>query len=477
MSNRVKMRTPAGGVCIAVLGAMTLAGCAHFQPKPLSPGQAAQELESRSLTNSALKGFLETNLRRNIQDWPHPPWDFDMLTLAAFYYHPDLAVARAQWDVAQAAIKTAGGRPNPTLSLVPGYDTTHSGVPSPWFPAITFDVPIETAGKRGKRIAAAERAAESARFNILTAAWQIRATLRTTLLDATAAYERMGLLQREVSIQERIVELLQRQAEAGAIARSDLNVRRIALQQSRLDLTVAQSQLVEARARAAEAIGIPLSALDDAELSFDPLRDFALPDDLTSAEVRRVALMSRSDILAALADYAAAEATLRLEIAKQYPDVHLSPGYQYDTGDNKWSLGITFDLPILNQNQGPIAEAAARREEAAAKFNALQAKVLAEIERAVEVFRVTKRSSTMLRSLAKEQENQLQSVEAQFKAGAVDQLELQNARLESAAAALAQLDGRIKLEQAAAALEDAVQRPLDMMRTAIQSPTGAARAK
>jgi outer membrane protein TolC len=90
-------------------------------------------------------------LHRDLTNWPAASWDFDMLTLAAFYYHPDLAVARAQWNVAQAGIQTAGGRPNPTLSLVPGYDTTHNPGLSPWFPAVSFDVPIETAGKRGGR--------------------------------------------------------------------------------------------------------------------------------------------------------------------------------------------------------------------------------------------------------------------------------------------------------------------------------------
>ena len=80
--------------------------------------------------------------------------------------------------------------------------------------------------------------------------------------------------------------------------------------------------------------------------------------------------------MGALADFAASQATLRLEIAKQYPDVRLSPGYQYDQGDNKWSLGLSVDLPVLNRNQGPIAEAKARRSEAAARFNAVQAKAL-----------------------------------------------------------------------------------------------------
>ena len=38
------------------------------------------------------------------------------------------------------------------------------------------------------------------------------------------------------------------------------------------------------------------------------------------------------------------EAALRLEIAKQYPDVHLNPGYQFDTGENKWALGVGLTL-------------------------------------------------------------------------------------------------------------------------------------
>jgi broad specificity phosphatase PhoE len=29
------------------------------------------------------------------------------------------------------------------------------------------------------------------------------------------------------------------------------------------------------------------------------------------------------------------------EIAKQYPDIHLGPGYQYDQGVNKWTLGFS----------------------------------------------------------------------------------------------------------------------------------------
>lgn len=439
-----------------------LAGCARFEPEPVAPEKTAAELESRSLTNAALKAFLEKNLHREISGWPHPPWDFDMLTLAAFYYQPDLEVARAQWNSAQAGIKTAGGRLNPSVSAGAAYNSDVPSI-SPWMPAVSFDVPVETAGKRQRRIEQAQHLSASARFNLAAAAWQVRSELRASLIETAAAHRRLVLLQGQVEIQERTARLLEQQADAGAIARSELTVARIALAKSRLDLGDAQTQLATARVRTAKAIGVPTVALDDAELSFDPLKDLASQTNLTSAEVRRAALLGRADILGALADYAAAQSALQLEIAKQYPDVHLSPGYawnQNQTGDNQWQLGLTVELPLLNQNQGPIAEAEAHRAEMAARFNALQAKVLAEIERAVAAFEVAERNAATLEGLAEAQAKQRQSVEAQVAAGAADQLDLQNARLEFNTAELAQLDAQTRLLQAAGALEDAVQRPL-----------------
>ena len=129
------------------------------------------------------------------------------------------------------------------------------------------------------------------------------------------------------------------------------------------------------------AVGVPVQALANIRLEFDLQRGPESVKELTSAEIRRTALTSRADVLGALAEYAASQAALQLEIAKQYPDIHLQPGYEFDQGDNKWGIGVSLELPVLNQNQGPIAEAKAKREEAAAKFTELQAKVMGEIDR------------------------------------------------------------------------------------------------
>jgi cobalt-zinc-cadmium efflux system outer membrane protein len=439
----------------------TFVGCARFHSRPLSASANADALESRSLTNAELKLILEKNLHREFDNWPPGEWDFNMLALAAFHYHPSLEVARAQWAVAQGGEKTAGQRPNPTLTVTPTYNFT-TFVPSPWDPVGSIDVPIETAGKRKYRRAQAANLSAAARLNIATTAWKVRGAVRTSLLDFAVAGEREAALEKQAAIQEELLHRQEQQAELGEIAPSESLVVRIALEKARLDLADARRQGVEARARLAEAIGVPLHALKEVKFATGLPQDADRVAELTSAEVRRVALQTRPDILGALAEYAASQSALQLEIAKQYPDVHLQPGYEFDQGDSKWSLGFTVDLPVLNQNQGPIAEAEAHREESAARFNALQAKVLAEIDSAIDVFRISETNSSALRALAETQAKRRDSVAAQLKAGAVDELELLNAQLEYATAELVQLEGEVKLQHAAAAVEDALQRPFEL---------------
>jgi outer membrane protein, heavy metal efflux system len=448
---------------------LIFAGCATYHPQPLSPEKTAAQLEARRLDDAGLKKFLEQNSGHELKNWPATNWDLPELTLAAFYFHPSLEVARAQWLVAQAGLKTAGARPNPSVSFAPGYDSQIPGNFSPWLLPVTFDLPVETAGKRGKRIAEAEKISESARWNFVSAAWQIRSGVRASLLDFTIAGRRADLLEKQFAAQQQIVKLLQQRFDTGEISRPELTVAQIALNKTLLDLSDAQSKKSDARSHLAEALGLSEAALDGEKLNFD----FSTGDAeaLTSADVRGVALRSRADILGALADYAAAEDDLRLEIARQYPDLHFGPGYAWNNGnagDNQWSLGLTLELPVLDQNQGPIAEAEARRKLSAAKFVELQSQVIGEIDRAVAGWRVAQDQLQTGNELLAAEQRQQKSAQAQLEAGAADQLDSLNAQLELDSASLAQLDGESKLQAALGVLEDALQRPADSIAAAIE---------
>jgi outer membrane protein, heavy metal efflux system len=442
-----------------LLSAVAVAGCAHYQPQPLSPAQTAADFDNRRLHSPGLCEFFSQQLGQPPAHWPLAKWNLNSLTLAAFYFHPDLAVAREQWRVAQAGITTAGARLNPSVTFSPSYDNGIPNNPSPWILPVTFDIPIEIAGKHAKRIAEAEQAAESARWSYVSAAWLIRSGVRAALLDYGMASRRAELLQKQFAAQSEMVKLLQGRFTAGAITRSEVTTAQITLGKTQQDLNDAQSRRVDARSRLAQAIGVPLDALDGVNLQFE---FSAATNQLNAAEARAIALRSRADMLGALADYAAAEADLRLQVARQYPDLHLGPGYAWNSGnasDNQWTLGATIELPILDQNQGPIAEAEARRKLAAAKFVALQAQISAEIDRAVAGVRVAREQLETGRRLIAAQREQQESAEAQFKAGAGERLDVLAAQVESGAVTVAQLDIEIKLQTALGALEDALQQP------------------
>ncbi len=104
-------------ICV---GFLLTGGCApvqKYRPAPISPAATASRLQSRSLLHAGLQRFMERNLGHDFDRWPPTAWDLRLLTLAAFYFNPTLDAARARVAAAEAAIVTAGARPNPSISL------------------------------------------------------------------------------------------------------------------------------------------------------------------------------------------------------------------------------------------------------------------------------------------------------------------------------------------------------------------------
>jgi outer membrane protein, heavy metal efflux system len=443
------------------LGIALLAGCARFKPQPISPEISAAGFDSRSLTNDNLRAFLETN--HIVAEWPCRNWDLNALTFVAFYYQPSLAEARAQLASVRAVEITAGERPNPSLSVTPTYDTTTS---PPWIPGVSWDIPLETAGKRGKRIAQALFASEAAKWDFVSTEWQVRSQVRTALLTLYSARQNESLLERALLAQSNVVRLLQGQLSAGAISSFEVTQARVAEETAELARQDALGQLRQGRVQLAGVLGLPSPALDGMEFNFDALQN--LPRDLTAPEIRREAVLNRADVRAALAEYAASQSALQLEIAKQYPDVHLNPGYELDQTDNKWTLGLTLDLPVLNQNQGGIAEAKAKRAQAAAHFLTVQANAISQIDTALAAYDAALQKSATAKSLLEDLQKQLDSVRAQAQLGEADALALANAEVSYFTGMQNQLDALAKAQQALGQLEDAVQSPLTLSADALR---------
>lgn len=434
-------------VCIAAGWIVaTTVSCSSYQAKPLSVESGMAAFSGRTLS-SAMQAAGEKVPGK---------WNFAALTTASNQMHGEVRLARAQAETAKAALQTAGARPNPTLGFAP--ERAIPGGGSPWIMGFTLDVPIETGGKRNARLAKAVADAQTAALHVTEVTWANRSKLRKAWIDLHGAQRRMAVLEKQLAVQDETVKFLDAQVKAGEMSRPVLLQSRLLVSQTKLLAATARKQAAEARADVAVEIGVPQSALENLEFDFSKLAN--VPSLPSARILRQAAATQRPDVLSAVAGYASAEAALRMEIAKQYPDVHLGPGYQFDQGVNKWALGINLTLPIFDKNKGPIAEAEARRAEAAVKVESAQVKAMGEVDRALVSYHACVQRQQTADALVAEQRKQLESAEAMVRAGEGDRLSALSAQVELSAAELGRLEAEIETQQALGAVEDAAQRHL-----------------
>jgi outer membrane protein TolC len=257
------------------------------------------------------------------------------------------------------------------------------------------------------------------------------------------------------------VQLLHKRLVAGEIPRPDEDVARVALLSTALVTKQGESQISTSRASLASALGVPLGALENVQLSWPDFQSPPAPDSFSPTQIQREAVVDRLDIRAALLQYAAAEQALKLEIARQYPDFSIGPGYQLEERNSFVTIVFSTVLPVFNRNEGPIAEAEAARKRAAADFVAIQAQGIAQADAALAGYRFPfaelQQAKTALVALQTERAGMQRRAVA---LGESDQLSLNGVLLEGSAAALVELDALSRVQTALGSLEDAVQRPL-----------------
>jgi cobalt-zinc-cadmium efflux system outer membrane protein len=440
---------------VLLLAIVGLNGCAmqRYKPASIVPGATASQFEARSLADANLRSFEEKNLGRPLDAWPPKTWNLQTLSLAALYFNPALDLPRARMVTAHAAIVTAKARPNPTIDLAPG-------IPSPYL--LTQDVllMIETAGKRERRVAVARNLDEAAQLDLADSAWTVVIGVRQALLNYLVAGRTLELIRSEEKVREDQIMILEKVLSAGEITRLNVDPVRIELSKTQVAIRMAEGQVTDARAALVAAIGLPVAALDGAEYSWPEMVAPPAPESLSADQVRRDAVLNRLDIRRSLAQYSAAEANVQSEIAKQYPNFNIGPGYTYEERHSFFTLGFSTTLPLFNRNQGPIAEAEGRRKEAAAAFLQTQAQVIEKGERALAGYKAALKEVAAAQSLYELQQGQLQIVERTIHAGADDRLSLDGVQIQLSILARTRLDALARAQRALGDLEDAVQRPL-----------------
>ena len=446
---------------LQLASAISLALLAHgcgFQsyfPKPIKPAEVTARQEAKTPDSQAFKDYL---LAQNYPkgQLPIQQWGLNELSYSALFFHPDLNVARAQWRAAQSAQITAAQRPELGLKASADNHKQHDNK-SPWTYTLGIDVPIVTAGKRDAQIAQAAGLSEAARIEIAQSAWQVRSRLAKDWLEYQNAIAQASILAKEVALRTEISTMLQKRVDAGLASNIELSTARIALQKAEQSLNIEVGRAPTLIAALASDAGLPLNAFKPLNLT----QGFDSEPMIKLDSLQYEALLNRLDIRAALARYEAAEAKLRLEIAKQYPDFTLTPSKVLDQGDQIWSLGFSSMLTLINKNRGMIAEAGALREVEIAQFEALQANVIANLNQSKAAYQAALEAQEKTKTVVVSQQKRVEQTKRQFDAGFADRLELSNVQLENLIAEQSSLNAAYKIQVAKLALEDAVQRPLD----------------
>ena len=449
---------------IHIASMMTLAlivnGCGFqtYTAKPIDPEKIAKQITERSPTNTDFQDYL-TALNYPKDQLPILLWGENELSLSALFFHPDLNLARAQWRAGQARQMTSAERPEIGINGNQEQHSQHKNK-SPWTYHLGIDVPIVTAGKREAQIAQAASLSEAARIEIAQTAWQVHNRVAKSLLEYQYSVSQSAILKSEVSLRSAIADMLVKRMTAGMASSIEVSNARILLQKSEQSYMTECGRITTLGAALADAAGLSLKVFNQLKVSpFEKTQ----PANLDNLQYE--ALLNRLDIRASLARYESAEAKLRLEIAKQYPDITLSPSKTLDQGDKIWSLGFSSLLPLINKNRGLIAEATALREVEIAQFEALEANVIGDLNKAKAAYQSALEANAKAQGVLASQQKRTQKTEQQFKAGYADRLEYTTAQLENIIAEQTALSMAYQMQMTKLNLEDVLQRPLDKRLT------------
>lgn len=443
--------------CLSTL----LAACSfqQYAAKAIDPVANAAKFERKDPAGEPFHQYLLNN-GYTADHLPLQRWGVDELTYCALFFHPSLDVARAQWRAAELAELAAAERTAPTANGKFAHSNRANEDINPFAFGFSIDIPIETANKRNIRIENAHHLSQAAKLEIAQTAWQLHTQVTQSLSEYQFNQQQIQLLLDEVSRRQEIVTIYQKRVSLGAASNFELSTAKLQLQTATAELNTQQQNKLVLLSKLASNLGLPLSKVEAMNLLSEPLNQAAPQHPIMPNDLQTAALLNRLDLRIALERYAAAEAKLKLEIARQYPDLVINPGYAYEFGDKIWSLDLSGLLTFLNKNKVAIADATQLREIEAAQFEALQSKVISEANIANAELLQAKQTLVNQHELLKQQQHNTQRMERKLAAGEIDRLELAYAKLEDNAAeknvALANFQFTTSLNQ----LENTLQQPL-----------------
>jgi len=142
-------------------------------------------------------------------------------------------------------------------------------------------------------------------------------------------------------------------------------------------------------------------------------------------KMHSTAIINRIDLRQKLARYAIAEANLKLEIAKQYPDMTFTPAYIYDFGYNVWGLGIRTLLKTPERNKAYIDRASLFRELEASKVINFELEINNQVEELTLSIQKNKEHEEAVKKSFASKDSLVKQLQDRFHQGQIDRMQLE----------------------------------------------------
>jgi cobalt-zinc-cadmium efflux system outer membrane protein len=330
-------------------------------------------------------------------------------------HNPTLTGAKARRESAQAALITAKAYPNPDIEVGGGASTglgqgALSGDNELLYLSQPLDLPFVREARRQVAEAGIVSADEANRFVWLT----VRAQARLAFYEILRRQAELAVAEDNQRLLSQIRDRVKLKVEVGEAARyEEVKAEAELLNAVKLGES-AQVRVEDAKSALRALFGAALPSQFDAAGELPPATS-----DLPPLEHLRAEVLSQQPALQVTrAEVQKAEARLKLEERLRYPQPTLKVGAERDPGLESWRVGISVPLPLWNQRQGPIGEAAADLRQSEAQAAQQELAVLRELESAYNRYRIAHRQvETFEGGLLRQAENALKVAEAAYRLG------------------------------------------------------------
>jgi cobalt-zinc-cadmium efflux system outer membrane protein len=325
----------------------SLAGCQTYQARPLDMDDMVASWRSRAASDQAVQA---TAARRGTAFDASDGLNADEGVAVALTFNPHLNSLERAAAVAGAGLADVAPLPNPQLELQ-ARRVLDSG-PDGWRieGGLAFVIPLsDRIGAERDRARAVVRA-EAA--SLSAARWALANKVRGAWLRWSEAASEVGVWQQYARTMKPLEEAARSLSAAGELDSTRLGV----LELDRLEAQAAQQDAAGRADTLAMALRQLMGIRPDAPVTLLP----SLEPPANAERADGAPVVSHPEVLAARATYSASEHAVRLEIARQYPDLRIGPSASVE-GPGALGLGIGLPIPSLDLNRRPIAQSRARR--------------------------------------------------------------------------------------------------------------------